>query len=96
MTARESDVSPHDLVDFTDRDEEILDQYESWGDIDDAADLADYMNALGRLIAVSTPEDSFDVNELLRMNGVAKDLRAGDTTVPEAQTWMEEDFAPAT
>lgn len=83
-------------ITLNDRDKGALDDYETHEEVTEADELADYMNALGKLIAVSTYQDKYDVNELLRMNGVANELREGGKTVDEAKVWIEEEFEPVT
>ena len=82
-------------VTLTDRDKEMMDKYEDWEEPTTADELADYLNALAKWVAVVSRPDSYDVNELLRMNGVATDLRNGDRTVEDAKAWVESDFEPA-
>ena len=75
---------------MTDRDHKVLEEYESYREPEDPEELADYLNMLGRLVIATSTERSYDVNQLMKMNGVAQELRDGDRTVEEAREWMED------
>lgn len=80
---------PRTDVSLTDRDKELLDEYDTYEDVTERSELADYMNALARFIVVAANTQSYEVYRLLELNSTASDLRDGDISVDEAHEWLE-------
>lgn len=79
---------------LNDGDREIIDEYASHEEIDDAETLAEYVRALARMFVAVSRDDSYHMGDIQRVVAVANHLERGKYTVDQVHEWLDDLSVP--